>query len=297
MTTDVSKEETARRAEADAEGLFEQLYAAEDLPNAASLESNPVIQRLPSSVEQVEDISILAPDGSRVTVSPDKVSQNDLNQYPRNSVEGGDLTYAGKTITGKRVVFRTDTGKPVEVLTYILPVVLRKKRDDGMLAFTLRDPGFRPPKGDFPCFLNAKAPESEAFHRMGLPACDQDALPSAIDRDDHMIHRHTAEWRRIEDIRIRAERKEDREINREMKAALVRNLPNQDIPSSSDSSPTETVSDFRGGHAVEKLDKADKSFMSSCAHCDKTTKGHTQRQSDHFMQMHEKSHANKDNEG
>ena len=131
MTTEITRAEQIKRDAADAEGLFEQILAAEELPNAASLESNPIIQRLPSSVEQVEDISILSPDGSRVTVSPEKVSQDDLNQYPRNSVEGGDLIYAGQTITGKRILFKQDTGRPVPVLSYLIPTVLKKKLENG----------------------------------------------------------------------------------------------------------------------------------------------------------------------
>jgi len=302
MTTETSKEEEARQAEADAEGLFAQILEAENLPAASSLESNPIIQRLPSSVKQVEDVSILAEDGKRVTVSAENLTADQLNQYPRNSNEGGSLNLNGQTITGKRIVFRTDTGQPVPVLTYFLPTVLQKKRDDGKLAFTLRDPGFRPPKGEYPCYLNSKAVEAEAFHRMGFPECPMGELPTPTDRDDHMLNKHKSEWRRIEDIRVRGERQEDREMARNLNELLSSQLKG------SDSSPApvveavapvaasaaETHADFQGEISTNttKVKETDQiSYTASCDKCDKTTTGKSQRQANNFLRMHSKKHA------
>ena len=295
MTTD--QQEEARRAEADAEGLFQQLMDAEGLPNAADLESSPIIQRLPSSVEQVEDISVLDEGAKRVTVSPDNLSPDDLMQMPRNSNEGGGLTVGGQTFTGKRVVYRTDTGRPWAVLTYFLPTVLKKLRDDGKLAFTLRDPGKRPPKGQYPCYLNSGAPEADDFHRMGFPECPMGELPTETDRDDHMRNKHQAEWRRIEDIRVRTERIEDRESMHMMREALAVSLGNQTIPSSSTSvtEPVAPVADsatdtplVSDEWVAEHVDP--KPFSASCGKCDKVTKGKSQAQADNFLRLHDKSH-------
>jgi len=309
MTTqaEIAAEQERRQAAADATGLFEQLQTAAELPDAASLENNPIIQRLPSSLEGLNDATMLDEQGNRVVVPEDKIPGDVSHEMPRNTVEGGALTFAGQTFTGKRVVFRTDTGQPVPVLTYFLPTVIKKIRDDGKLAFTFQDPGFRPPKGQFPCYLNAKAPESEAFHRMGLPACPADALPSEVDRDDHMIHRHSSEWRRIEDIRVRTERAEDREQNRVLREALAQSLTS-DNPTLSPtpvveeaapvaSSATEgvdfvpTAPHYGGGAGSAVAEPVDpKPFKSQCLHCDKMTEGKSQGQADNFMRMHSKKH-------
>ena len=121
---------------------------------------------------------------------------------------------------GYTIVYHTETGLDSKVSKNMLPAQLRKKLPSGKRAFTIYDPGFRPTEGTIKCYMHKKSEMRDICDEFGFVLCPKDNISSAFDLRQHMVKRHTQEWRAFEERRTQTERSEDRAIQRGMLEAM-----------------------------------------------------------------------------
>jgi len=100
----------------------------------------------------------------------------------------------------------------------------------GELVFTLRDPGFRPPKGTELCWLHADHPRRTEFDKYGFAVCPAGNLQSEYQRDRHAEKRHNTEFAIIKDMinREKETQRDDIEAqDREERRKLLEILANR----------------------------------------------------------------------
>ncbi|GEM_PF-3353222 len=123
-----------------------------------------------------------------------------------SGIKGAGIAYIWDTRTGERS--RTNKN--------MLPTQMTKRREDGSLVFTQRDPGIIPKRGQLRCMLHAELREAHPeYDRWGLALCNKANLASPQDVKSHMQMRHKREWATIEDDRIEREKAEDRQLQRQ----------------------------------------------------------------------------------
>ena len=105
---------------------------------------------------------------------------------------------------GYVTLYNRQTGDPSAVNINNLAPKLKQRYNDGPfvgeLVFTLRDPGFRPPKGSELCWLHADHPRRAEFNRYGFAVCPAGNLQSEYQRDRHAEKRHNTEFAIIKDM-------------------------------------------------------------------------------------------------
>ena len=125
-------------------------------------------------------------------------------------------------------VYHRETGDPSIVNRNMLRMQLRKKLDNGNLAFSLVPPKdkdgniIRPQRGTFKCYLHPDRPEREYFDTIGFPICRKSNITNQHNLNSHMAHRHQAEWGVMKEEKERKEKDEDRSYQR----ALMEKLAN-----------------------------------------------------------------------
>jgi len=124
------------------------------------------------------------------------------------------MTVKEMTSAGYVSVWDTRTREYAPVLYYMLPAVLRRKREDGSYIWTTNDPKVPPVRGSLKCMLHPDSPERSIYDSMGLRVCPKSNLTNTYEVTQHMQKKHRKEWLAIEDVRIRRERQEDRELQR-----------------------------------------------------------------------------------
>jgi hypothetical protein len=135
---------------------------------------------------------------------------------------------------GYTTVYNRRTGDTSIINNNMLGQILKKRyptSQDGVtpeplageLVFTIYDPGIRPSKGQFKCYLHKDDPRREEWDSLGLPVCPAGNLASAYHRDRHLSKKHKDEGATIADIDRRkrededkADRAEDRRLQREI---------------------------------------------------------------------------------
>ena len=113
-------------------------------------------------------------------------------------------------------IYDTRTGDRSKCNRNMLKQHLEKKRPDGSLVFTTRDPGFRPVKKGHKCLLHLSNPNRKHYDELGLPTCKKSNLASPFQVRRHMMKRHPQEWATIEQEREDAEKKEQREFQEKL---------------------------------------------------------------------------------
>uniref|UniRef100_A0A6M3IIQ9 C2H2-type domain-containing protein n=1 Tax=viral metagenome TaxID=1070528 RepID=A0A6M3IIQ9_9ZZZZ len=122
---------------------------------------------------------------------------------------------------GYVMVWDSRTYVQAPVLYYMLPQVLRKKRADGSYRWTTNNPGKRPQRGTYKCLLHKEDPNRDHYASLGFRECPKENITSPYQVTQHMKSRHKREWESIEDARLKAERAEDRDIQRMLAEALA----------------------------------------------------------------------------
>lgn len=144
---------------------------------------------------------------------------------PRGAEEGGQvidtpsgtefhMIEASITDALHMVVYDTLTHEPRVINKNLGPGTLQKRRDDGELAYSIRQPIGEPSvkSGSMRCLLHADEPDRDRFTVMGLPICKKSNLHSVYEVRRHMQNTHRTEWATLEEERGDRERSEDREI-------------------------------------------------------------------------------------
>ncbi len=130
---------------------------------------------------------------------------------------------------GYSTVYHTVTGQPSQVSNNMLPAQLRKKLDNvnypghgGKRAFTIYDPGFRPPEGTLLCYMHPDSDMRAKCEELGFPMCQKSNIDSPFEQEEHMKNKHSRQWATLERNRELFDEAEDRTIQRGMLAAMER---------------------------------------------------------------------------
>ncbi len=127
---------------------------------------------------------------------------------------------------GYTIVYHTETGLDSKVSKNMLPAQLRKTLPSGKRAFTIYapftpgGPTTRPVEGTIKCYMHKDSEMRPICDEFGFVFCPKDNISSGFDLRQHMVWRHTQEWRAFEERRTQRDRDEDREIQRGMLAAM-----------------------------------------------------------------------------
>ena len=122
-----------------------------------------------------------------------------------------DLKSAGYT-----TLYDTETRESSLVNNNMLATQLKVKRIDGSLVFTRVQPAEGPWRGNILCFLHEDQPERAKYAAMGFSACRKSSLPNRFQAANHARNKHRYEWKAVEDERAASERREDRQVQREL---------------------------------------------------------------------------------
>jgi len=125
------------------------------------------------------------------------------------------------TSAGYVYVWDSRTFKRVPVLYYMLPQILRQRRQDRSYRWTVSDPGKLPQRGMLKCLLHKDSPDRAHYDSLGFRVCPKDNLTNPYEVRRHMQLKHKAEWAGIEQEKLERERKEDRDIQRMLAEAMV----------------------------------------------------------------------------
>lgn len=150
----------------------------------------------------------------------------DANKLPRRGAEvvqkgDGDLPVpmimSKVDSAGVVWLYDTRTGEPNKCLTNLVPIMLRKKREDGSHIWTLKQPPI-PWKagGDYKCLLHQDNPNRKHYDELGLPVCRKANLTSPYQVQRHMQKRHKTAWATLEQERIAREKAEERKFQEEL---------------------------------------------------------------------------------
>jgi len=124
---------------------------------------------------------------------------------------------------GYTTVFNTETGLDSLVSNNMLPAQLKKRLPSGKRAFTIYDPGFRPPEGTLKCYMHPDHLLRKVCDEFGFVVCTKSNIASPYEVRQHMVHRHKQEWLAMEERRERIEREEGMDIQRGMLEAMRSN--------------------------------------------------------------------------
>lgn len=113
-------------------------------------------------------------------------------------------------------IYDTRTGERSKANKNMIPQLLRAKRPDGSLIFTITKPPFEPKRGTIKCMLHKDDPNRKHYDEMGLPTCIAGSIPSKHQLVVHMQKKHKTAWEAIEYERKERERQEDRELQKSL---------------------------------------------------------------------------------
>ena len=139
----------------------------------------------------------------------------------QNKPEVGGMVVSDLASAGYTILYDTITREPSYVNNNMLLSQLRAVREDGSLVFTQTKPSQGPWRGSIKCFLHPSQPDRARYDDMGFPSCIKATLPNKYQAENHARNRHRDEWRAVEAEREIAEREEERQLQRDMTAALV----------------------------------------------------------------------------
>ena len=129
---------------------------------------------------------------------------------------------------GWTYVFHRGTGDPSLCNNNMILAQLRKIDNDPVSptyqqkAFTTRDPGFRPKRGEFVCLMHKDSPRRNEMDDKGFQVCIRTSIHSEYDLINHMRSRHPREYAIIEDELLDEEKHQDRTIARRTMEAMER---------------------------------------------------------------------------
>ena len=149
---------------------------------------------------------------------------------PQDVLHAGDdevpapIVAATLKSAGYVIVYDRESGEPSLCNVNMLPAQLRKRNDEGKLAFTWKKPAKPPTRGKTRCMLHPERRESW-MDEMGLPLCKKRGyLPNEYQAEQHLRHRHNTEWKALEARREQEKRAEDRAAQQAMLTLLSRSV-------------------------------------------------------------------------
>ena len=131
------------------------------------------------------------------------------------------MTVRELSSAGYVYVWDSRTYKRAPVLYYMLPSILRRRREDGSFIWTTNDPKKLPKRGTMLCLLHKDALDRAKYDEMGMRTCKKSNIINAFEVKMHMQKKHPKEWNAIEDARKDKERLEDRSAQRALYEAVA----------------------------------------------------------------------------
>lgn len=126
-------------------------------------------------------------------------------------------------------IYDNRTGERSLTNNNMLPAQLKKVREDGTSIYTMRRPRdeqghyINPSRGKYTCDLHSESPSRAEYDILGLPICNKGNLTSLQQVRRHMAKRHQDENTQITERLAEAERKIDRQLQRQILAQLSDN--------------------------------------------------------------------------
>ena len=130
------------------------------------------------------------------------------------------MTVKELTSAGYVYVWDSRTYVRAPVLYYMLPSILRRRREDGSFIWTTNDPKQLPQRGTMKCLLHKDCLDREEYDKMGFRTCKKSNIRNAFEVKQHMQKKHPKEWQAIEDKRKERERQEDRAAQKALYEAV-----------------------------------------------------------------------------
>ena len=130
------------------------------------------------------------------------------------------MTVKELSSAGYVYVWDSRTYERAPVLYYMLPSILRYRREDGSFIWTTNDPKKLPMRGTHKCLLHKDSPNRNEYDKMGLRTCKKSNIINDYEVKQHMSKKHPKEWQAIEDMRKEKERQEDRAFQRTLYEAV-----------------------------------------------------------------------------
>ena len=131
------------------------------------------------------------------------------------------MTVKELSSAGYVYVWDSRTYERAPVLYYMLPSILRRRRDDGSFVWTTNDPKKLPERGTFKCLLHKDDPNRKEYNKMGLRVCKKSNIINEFEVKQHMSKKHSKEWQAIEDMKKERERQEDRADQKLLRDTLI----------------------------------------------------------------------------
>jgi len=127
-------------------------------------------------------------------------------------------------------VWDSRTYDKIPVLYYMLPQVLRQRREDGSYRFQVADPGKLPKRGTHKCLLHKDSPNRKHYDELGFRTCKKENITNPYQVTQHMKSKHKQEWAAIEEERKEQERQEDRKLQRTIMGRVAETIGTPDRP-------------------------------------------------------------------
>jgi len=132
------------------------------------------------------------------------------------------MTVRQLSSAGYVYVWDTRTYERAPVLYYMLPSVLKRRRQDGSFVWTTNDPKQKPKRGTLKCFLHPDSPDRKLYDTMGLRTCRKDNITNNYEVQQHMLKKHAKEWAAIETMIKEKERQEDRKLQQAILSSFTK---------------------------------------------------------------------------
>tara|TARA_R110000787_G_scaffold46819_7_gene113679 strand:+ start:515 stop:1186 length:672 start_codon:yes stop_codon:yes gene_type:complete len=162
----------------------------------------------------------------------DKMFQEQITQTPEEAAQlvgleaddGPQLAVTGVQVdpgSKSTVIYHTVTGSPRMVpMVYAATAVLKRFRAkdgaelDGKFVFSSK-PTVPYVLGSVKCLLHIDRPERDSYNSIGLPVCKSEHFPSEYEAENHTRVDHASAWERMNEIKIRTQAEEDRQMARQ----------------------------------------------------------------------------------
>ena len=164
-----------------------------------------------------------SPEQFATVAPPSYMKEGELINRPTDN-DPAPMRVSSLRFNGYVEVWDTVTGVKSLQPWWLLWQTMKKQRPDGSKVFTRTDPKIPPNHGaDLFCYLNPASPESQRVKGMGFKPCTKQHIPHEDALMRHVKKSHSRAWEALERERTERIRQEDRQLQKDMLAAMTQN--------------------------------------------------------------------------
>ena len=173
-----------------------------------------LVANLPSDLGP-QDMAQLLADIERAQPAEEPSAPTEVIQRG-DGVNEPSIMKAKGTSAGYSYLWDNRTGERSRTNNNMLPTQLKKRYQDGDKGkrFSVVDPHIVSKIERYKCLLASDNPNRALYDTMGFSTHNKDNFPNAWSLRRHMEVKHKTEWAAMEQMRIDAEKKEEREFQR-----------------------------------------------------------------------------------